>query len=278
VTRSLLSFEQAGTGGLTWHVITAGDEDIPEACWTRLVTGDYPDDEELNPFFRFSVNNVDGEFLAVWRALAWAITRAPACAALPRYDRDRVAAYLHRERESMTFVRWEYSIDYELHPFAVANRGFVPARSCIPIRPQPTQWEVDHKHLAGIFDVPNLNAWNTIDAALSFDVASEVSLIGLTAGTLDGLTRALNDVAPPHLDDVLEPEDIFAHLSIVRDRFLGHRSYLAVAAHRDVTAELDRLSRFYAEKWTRYVEEAGRLDSFSDWVDAMERLISPPTS
>jgi hypothetical protein len=211
----------------------------------------------------------------VWRAVAWAITDAPVRAAIPRYDRDQVAAYLGMPREQTAFIRWEYELDYESAPFDVADHGFVPARSAIPTCPAPSDWERRHRDLAGVFPVQTLNTLHRIDAAISFDVASEMSLIGLTDRSFADLQDCLNGQDAPLLADLLGNVGVFAHLTVVRDRFLGHHTYFAVASKRDLSESLDVLAQHYGDQWARYRAEMPAQSSFQDFVAAMERLLAP---
>lgn len=272
----LFEFERYGQGGLIWHVVTADDE-LAGPCWPGLWEQTYPDrDDGHNPYWRFGVNNADGEVLAMWRALAWVITDAPVRAVLPHYDRDHVASYLSVDRARLAFIRWQYEIDYETFPFPDANHGFVPARSSIPMSPPPTDWERAHKHLAALFPVSGLDMLHRIDAAISFDVASEMSVLGIAEHSFADLQGLLLSDNRPDLADVLGENGVLAHLTIVRDRFLGHHSYLAIAAKRDLSTTLDSLNAAYTTKWHQFQEETKRIESFDDFANAVEQLVAPP--
>lgn len=261
--------------GVTWHVMTAADADIPDPRCRGLWEEEYPDESDLNPFWRYGVNNQDGEALAVWRALAWAITEAPLRAVIPRFDRDHVADYLGVPRDEVAFVDWEYEVNYESAPFELADKGFVPARSSIPIRPEPTAWERQHLDKAGLFRLKGLNELHRVDTGVSFDVASEVSLFGLPGLSFAEVQAALSGPERPVLADLLGDAGVLAHLTTVRDRFLGHHSYFGIASRRDLSSELEELTRLYQDRWKRYYIDDEPPASFADFVAAMEDLLSP---
>jgi hypothetical protein len=244
---ALFEFELFQQGGLLWHVVTAGDGELAAPCWPGLWEQTYPQDDR-NPIWRFSVNNADGEILAVWRALAWTITNAPVQAVLPRSYRDQVASRLSVDRERLAFIRWEYEIDCESFPFPAANHGFVPAQSCIPISPVPTDWQMRHKDLAALFPASSLNMLHQVDAEISYGVESEMSVLGVTGRTFADLQNMLLADHPPDLADVLGRDGVLAHLTIVRDTFFGHHSYLAIASERDLSATLDSLNETYTSR------------------------------
>jgi hypothetical protein len=274
----LFEFETHEADGLLWYVLSAGDEDTGKPCWPGLWEMPFEVDSRVNPFWRFGINNEDGEILALWRAFAWELTGPALRIALPRYDRDHVAAYLGLEKTELTFVRWEYEVNYESFPFPAANGGFVPARSCIPIRPAPTEWELQHKDLAALIVVGSLNVLNRIDNGLSFDVASEMSLIGATEADLVGLQDSLSTSERPELREILGSRGVLVHLTIVRDRFLGHHSYLAVTSRRDLSSQIDSLNRDFAARWARYQDRVPQLASFQDFCDAVDEMLTPPGS
>jgi hypothetical protein len=273
----LLDFDVSTDGDVVWHVVTASDESAFGPLWPGLWEGPWPEEESgLSPWDRFAINNQDGEPLALWRAFAWAMTSAPLRVALPRYDRDQVAQCLRAAREDVALVRWEYSIDYESHPFAAANKGFEPARSSIPIHPEPDAWERGHRDFAGLFDVPDLATLHTIDIGVSFDVASELSLFGVADASFAALQKRLSGLGQPSLSEVLGEDDTFAHLTVVRDRFIGHHSYLALAARRDQSAKVEHLVRVFSERWDAYCQDVGSLETHQEFADAMEWLLAEP--
>lgn len=271
----LLRLETFHQNDLVWHVVTGTDKSTFGPVWRGLWEGAWPEEESgISPWRRFAINNQDGEALAVWRAFAWAMTPAPVRAVLPRYDRDQVTRCLDLQREAVPMVRWEYAIDYETHPFADANKGFEPARSSITIRPEPDAWELAHQHRAGLFELSGLDALHQVDIGVSFDVASELSLFGLLNESFAGFRARLNDEHRPELADLLGSADSFAHLTVVRDRFLGHHSYLALAAHGDRSERVAQTADTLRQRWQDYLDEVPGIESHEAFANAMERLLA----
>lgn len=128
----------------------------------------------------------------------------------------------------------------------------------------------------GLFDVPDLATLHTIDVGVSLDVASELSLFGVADGAVAGIQARLSSLPRPSLDAVLSEDDTFAHLTIVRDRFLGHHSYLAFASKRDQSEKLSALTRTFSQRWSAYQQEVGSIATHQEFADAMERLLTEP--
>jgi hypothetical protein len=271
----LLSFETFHQDDLVWHVVTGSDDSAFNPVWPGLWEGPWPEEQSgISPWFRFAINNQDGEPLAVWRSFAWAMTSAPVRAALPRYDRDQVTRCLDLERDQVTMVRWEYSVDYETHPFTTANKGFEPARSSITIRPEPDQWERDHKNLAGLYEIAGLDGLHRVDLGVSFDVASELSLFGIATGSFKDLRIQLDSDDRPRLAQILSSGDSFAHLTVVRDRFLGHHSYFALAAMEDRSERIAELVELFSSRWRNYLGEVDGIKTHAAFAEAMDRLLA----
>jgi hypothetical protein len=273
----LFDFHHERRDGLNVYVSTAGDDDLIGPLWPGL-RPPYPDEPLANPWLRFGVNNTEGEDLAVWRALAWALTTSRERYAVPVFDRDLVAGWLQVPREEMVLVAWEYRVDLVQDPSADADLGFVTADTCVRIAPPPDAWELEHKNEAGLFHLSSLADLTTVDNALGFDVTSQVSIFGIdpragrAAWLVDGLRRPVR----PELDELLEPSDVFVHLAVVRDRFLGYTSYFTVAAHGDIGARLDALVDNYELAYARYADRAPLLEDFEDFAAAVEELVSEP--
>jgi hypothetical protein len=272
----MFDFEHVVVEGLHWHALTAGDGDVPDPQWPGLWEREYGSDRVDNPFLRFGVNNGDGEVFAVWRALAWSLTSGAARIGLPRYDRDQAANHLQVEPSRLRFVRWEFGVDPEIGTFEEARQGFVEARSCVPIRPEPTAWEREHRDLAAIFELGSFEDLTELDLAVSFDVASEMSVFAIRSGSIGDLQRRLSVPDRPLLRDVLDRGDRLVHFTIVRDRFVGQRSYLVLAAHEDLSDELQAATSDFSKRWESYCASAPTLGSFQAFNAAMERLLGLP--
>lgn len=271
----MLSFETFRQDDLLWHVVTGSDDSAFNPVWPGLWEGPWPDEESgVSPWHRFAINNQDAEPLAVWRAFAWAMTASPVRAVLPRYDRDQVARCLDLERGQVPMVRWEYSVDYEAFPFPSANKGFEPARSCIPIRPEPDEWERGHASLAGLFEVSELDQLHLVDMGVSFDVASEMSLFGVGTGSFEDFRVRLDTDDRPRLAQILSSGDRFAHLTVVRDRFLGRHSYFALASRQDQSKRIAELVELFSGRWQRYLGEVAGIQTHEAFADAMGRLLA----
>jgi hypothetical protein len=273
----LFNFRHEMRAGLHVYVSTAGDDTLAGPLWSGLQPP-YALEPRANPWFRFGINNADGEDLAVWRALAWALTEGSERYALPTYDRDQVAAKMHVPRHEVVLVRWEYRIDVRQNTFGEADIGFVPAKACVRTHPSPDQWELEHRHEAGIFHLSSFADLTVIDVVLSTDVTSEISIFALHAGMrrAEQLIDVLRGTDRPQLAEALRRGDIFVDLAVVRDRFLGYTSYFTVASPDDIGDRLGGLVDHYESAFEGYADRAPMLNDFDAFAAAIEELVSAP--
>lgn len=277
VMSGLFRFEHVRAGGLHWHVMHALGSDIVEPLWPGLWELEYSDDPRLNPFLRFGINNGEGESLAVWRALAWAMTEGTSRVGLPCYYRDDAARNLGKDRTEAILVPWEYEVDLELGRFAEANMGFVPARSCVQISPPPDEWERDHQRFAGLFDLSSFGDLTELERAVGFDATSEISMFGLKTRDASALGSILHSKERPVLSEVLVDGDVFVDLSLTRDRFPGTHSFLSFAAHHDLSSALNEKTLHFESQWATYLREFGDLTTLDGFSTSMERLLRMPS-
>ncbi len=243
-------------------------------CLWRGLFEVYSEDRSQSPYFRFAINNNDGEALAVWRALAWTITSGRSRFAIPRYYRDDAAKLLDTKQADVTMVDWEYAVDAEPGSRREVDHGFVPARSAIPIRPRPTGWEKAHKAKAGLFELRDTADLVTMSLAVGGDASSEINIFGLAGinesarliGLLTGSTR-------PDLGEILGDGGVFVNLSIDHDGY--GRSHMMVKA-RQPLPELQSLTNHYREAFERYRETVDAIDDFDQFAAAVSQLLAPP--
>ena len=274
---ALFEFEHIRANGLNWHVMHASEVDIVEPLWPGLWELDYGDDPRLNPFLRFGINNGEGESLALWRALTWAMTAGTNRVGLPAYYRDDAARNLGVDRTRTTLIPWEYEVDLEKSTFAEANIGFIRARSAVYINPPPTEWEHDHQRLAGLFDLAAFDDLTQLELAVGFDATSEISVFGVAGGDSRSLGSRLTTDQTPMLSEVLGDRDVFADLSVTRDRFPDTHCYFAFASHQDLTAPLLEKTNHFEAQWATYRSEYAGFTTLEDFADGVERLLRMPT-
>lgn len=274
---SLLNFRAGDTTPIRVWSHAADDESSPRSTWTGLWEMEYPNDPTLSPFLRFGINNVDGEGFAVWRAAAFALCEGLERIVIPAYYRDEAAAQLGVKRESVELIRWEYEVDNDQPAIARADKGFVAARSCVPMRPAPDAFERSNAALAGAFRISTLEQFDAVDVAVSGDASSEVTILGLdgpdrVAEVLAGLRQRRR----PKLHKLLEPGEVFVDVSIVRDRFLGQTSYLIVKAHDDRSEQIRSVAAYYNDAWNSYLQRVDDITTFEEFASAIEQLRAPP--
>jgi hypothetical protein len=142
----------------------------------------------------------------------------------------------------------------------------------------PDQWQLDHRGLAGLFTLHDFAALTALDFAVCMDSCSEIALFGLAPGGRRShqLFDALNQPERPHLAEMLESGEVFVHLAVVRDRFLGWNSYLTVKTLEPTNA-VYQLAKHYSIAFARYIDRLDEIRTLDDFHDAMEDLLAPPT-
>jgi hypothetical protein len=268
-----LDFGHEQSGDLhTYHcaVELAGD-----VLWPGLFEV-YPEDRLQSPFHRFAINNSDGEALAVWRALAWAVTTGRSRFAIPSYYRDDAARLLSVERADIAMIDWEYEVEAEPGSLSDVDRGFVPARSVAPIQPEPTSWEKAHQAKAGLFELRNSSDLIALALAVGCDASSEITIFGL-AGE-NGPTRLverLRGKTRPHLQEILNTGDVFVDLAVDHDG-VG-RSHMSIRACEPLP-EVEILTAHYRKAFHRYREAVSTIDDFEQFAMAIDQLLAPPAT
>lgn len=273
-----LRFEYQLRDGLHCYAFRADETDLPGPAWPGLWEQEYPEDPDLNPWRRHAINNSDGEALAVWRALAWALTAGRRRLAIPAYYRDQAARFLGVNREAVQLVRWEYKVDVEQPEWPTADIGFVPARACVPLRPAAEPWERDHAQFAGLFELTIFRHLTDLDLAISGDASSELTLFALCdPDRADLLTAALNQNDRPHLADILQSGDIFVDLAVVRDPGTGETSYLTVKAP-DAAEEVQQVADHFSRAFRRYLDQVSQIRALDEFHAAIDGLLAPPNT
>jgi hypothetical protein len=271
-----LRFEHGYRDGLHFYTVAVDESDLP-GVWPGLQQRDsYPEDPELNPWHRHGINNWYGESLAVWRALAWALTAGRSRYAIPCYLRDEVAQCLGVDRKAMQLVRWEYEVDIELPDWGTADYGFVPARTNGFLRPTEDTWDIDHVGFAGLFEVNSFRQLTDIDRVIAGDTASELTVFALRhPGRGDILATALNQSDRPDLATILEPGEIFVDMAVDRESGAFARSYLTVKAP-EVTPQVDQLADHFSQAFRRYLDRVGQIHTLNEFHAAIDDLLAPP--
>jgi hypothetical protein len=270
-----LRFEHEYREGLHCYVVRAEETGLPDPVWQGLWEQEYSDDADQNPWFRHAINNNDGEALAVWRALAWALTIGRSRFAIPAYYRDETAQRLGMTREAVRLVRWEYEVDVKEPEWLSADTGFVPARACIPLRPAPDPWQRDHAGFAGLFELQSFRHLTDLALAVGLDATSEITMFALRdPGRARSLASTLDRAHRPALTDILQPGDIFLDLAVIHDLGAGAASYFTVKTPEAID-EVDQLAERFSEAFRCYANRAGEIRTFGEFHTAIDDLLVP---
>ena len=261
-----IRFDAAVENGVNVYRFMPG-EDVPvEAHWAGLYEQWR---EEPTPWTQYAVNNNNTEEIAVYLGLIWRMTDGLARYGIATYYRDEAAVILHQEPR---LIDWEYKVDAEELDPRRRDRGFVPGRACVPIRPAPTAWQCEHAAQAGLFSVAGPRDLVGLLRATLLDASAEVVIFGVEPGPdrLTALTRSLSGAARPSLAAVLQSEDVFVDLTVGVD--LGYCDSITIASRADLTARLRHLADDYHQRIADYEAKVGCLPGTPAFLAAMQTL------
>jgi hypothetical protein len=242
-------------------------EDVPvETHWAGLYQ-QWP--EGPTPWTEYAVNNNNTEEIAVYLGLIWRMTDGLARYGIATYYRDQAAIILQQEPR---LVDWQYDVDAEELDRGRRDHGFVPGRSCVPIRPAPSAWQREHAPQAGMFAIAEPRDLVGLLRATLPDASAEIVIFGVEPGPdrLAALTRSLSGVIRPNLAAVLQPGDVFVDLTVGVD--FGYCDSITIASHADLTTRLGHLTDDYDQRAARYEAKVGGLPSIPAFLDAMRDL------
>ncbi|MGW1537553.1 hypothetical protein [Streptomyces aureus] len=261
-----IRFSAAPSHGVHAFHYLPGDDLTVSRNWPGLFA-EWP--EERTPFSEWAVNNNNMEEVAVYVGLVWRLTAGLARYAIPTYYRDEAARALGREP---VLVDWEYEVDAEQLTAESRDIGFVPGRSCVRIRPRPTDWEVANAGRAGLFPLATPRDLVSALHAVLFDASSEITVFAVPPGAerFERLTAALRGPVRPVLSDVLGDDGIFVDLTIGVDT--GHYDSVVVASRGDLLGPLTDLAEDCAQRVESYEQRLDELHGVPDFLRAMPEL------
>ncbi|GAA3198838.1 hypothetical protein ACFO1B_02325 [Dactylosporangium siamense] len=271
MTEHFLRFEHEVRDGLHTYTARAG-RTMVEHEWPGLqYLAPYPDDDpELNPAERFGISNFVSERLAVWRAVAWAVTEGLHRCASPHWVRNSAASVLGVERSAVRLVRWEYDADADGGP------GFVAAASGVQISPPPDQWELDHRDFAGLFPLASFADLTLLDSVVQHEIRAQVTVFGLHRGRFEEVAAALDDQDRPPPAALLRPGEMMVSLATVRDEWFTDWDNILTVMTPTATSTVDRVAAHYATAYRRYLDAMPALRTMADFNPAAERLLALP--
>lgn len=221
------------------------------------------------PWTEYAINNNNTEEIAVYLGLIWRATDGLARYGIAAYYRDEAAAVLHQEP---MLIDWEYEVEAEELDPVRRDHGFVPGRSCVPIRPAPTDWQSEHAAKAGMFNINEPQDLVGLMRVTLTDASAEVIVFGVEPGLdrVTALARSLSGATTPSLAAVLRSGDVFIDLTIGVD--LGYYDSITVASHADLTARLRHLADDYDQRIANYEAKVGGLQDIPAFLAAMPDL------
>lgn len=245
---------------------TPGDNLAVSRHWPGLFES-WP--EGKTPFTEWAVNNNNMEEVAVYVGFIWRLTAGLARYAIPAYYRDDAERTLGR---TPTLVDWEYEVDSEQMTASLRDKGFVPGRSAVTMRPKRTSRQVQNSNRAGMFPLVTPRDLVAALQAVIFDASSEITLFAVASGParFKRLTAALRGPVRPTLAEVLSDDGIFVDLTIGSD--MGNYDSVIVASPTDLLPRLAGLAAHYACRIEEYEQRLNELRDVPDFLRAMRKL------
>lgn len=213
------------------------------------------------------------ELTAIMLGMAWRLAKGFEVFAIGNYYRDKAA------RESglaYELIDWEYDVQLGPDTEMAVEIGFVPGRACVNIQPPPTEWEMAHRNQAGLFHIGTIRQLFELQAGLTADVSSEVSLFCIGAGRKAELLALLRGAHPPELREFLRDRERFVDVGIGND--LGYRSSLIVKAMADLSNEIEAMVGLFNRAIAVYEQESAGHVTLNEALLALQRLsLGQPT-
>jgi hypothetical protein len=261
----VIRFESDRLGGLHRYSYLPG-EDVPvDDPWPGLFEEWSENGVFLSrtPMTEYAVTNTNCEEVAVYLGLLWRLTEGGHRFAIPTYYRDEATRLLGRDPQ---FVDWEYDVEAGAPDVAARDLGFVPGRACVPFRPEPTPWQVEHAGHAGLFDLHAPTDLVAMLRATIGDATAEVSVFAVQDP--DRLLAGLRSRDRPELTDLLQPGDVFADLTIGVDE--PYSDSIIVISPDDLSTRVVEVITHAQRRIAEYRPEG--LADMPSFLDAMGRL------
>jgi hypothetical protein len=260
------AFDHSVRGGLHRYAHAPGEAVVVERPNWPVLCSSWPDGA-ATPMSRHAVSNGNTEEVAAYLGLIWRLTAGRMRYATPAYYRDQAAALLGRDP---VLVSWEFDVAADEALPQRRENGFVPARACVPIRPEPAAGEVAHRHEAGLFRLGRYADLVDVTRATLGDASAEVSVFALAEDRLDDLVEALRAPGRPRLTDLLGRGDLFVDLTIGVD--LGYADSLLVYAQDDITAQVEALAHEYERSIEAYEARVPGVTTVEALLLELDRL------
>ncbi|GGH69833.1 hypothetical protein GCM10011379_27520 [Filimonas zeae] len=241
---------------------------IIEKSWSGLYEKAPYEEDEKNPYYNFAINNNLAEDNIIYITLVWQLLKSKTAFAIPNYYRDEAKDILNK---AFHFIKWEYDLEYEHMMTEPQDNGFVKSRSCITISPEPSSWEQEHKHLAGLFEIEKYQDIIGLELATFGDASSEITFFGLDNYNLK-LVNQLSTNEKPTLDEILGERDIFIDLLIGQD--MGYYSCITIKAKEDIWETLNTLTIELYKKGLNYEQNLHNIESIDDFATEMKTIIN----
>jgi hypothetical protein len=246
------------------------DNPIIEKSWDGLFETEPHENELKNPYFNFGINNSLTEDNIIFSTFIWQLIKDKKSFGIPCYYRDEAKEILKKDFD---FIAWEYDLEYdecEKRMTEPKDNGFVKGRSCIPIRPEPSEWQKKHKELAGLFEIESYSDIIGLELATFSDANSEISFFGLGTNNKNNLIQKLTTPQRPNLTEILENNDIFIDLLIGQD--MGYWTCLSVYSKTDISNQINSITTDLYNKCKHYEENIDSIKTIDDFINEMKKI------
>ena len=205
-----LPFQYWSEGPIHWARFVSDDAPPVREHWPGLTDSDAIDTIDAAQWHRLAINNNNTEEVAVYLRIAWAILQQYEVLGNAYYGSGDAATALG---QTGTVVAWQFETDAQGPPGHVAVMGFTPARSCVPIRPRPSDHERWMRDKTLLFRIRDFTELSRLLRSVLCDAAGEVSLLGTTEAGAIRITEQLRGLTAPRMEALLEAQDALSVLA-----------------------------------------------------------------
>ncbi len=215
---------------------------------------------QKTPFNQYCINNINREEVAIYLGLIWRLSKNSIKYGIPSYYREITAEILNRNFKNIV---WEYRVKNE---DVFKDGGFQVARS----------WKDSARRVveeAGIFKINNFRDLVLMQNSVQRDASSNLNLFCLKSLQRENdLIRVLNDKQKPHLNDILQEDEIFINLAVGSDP--GYCDVLLIKSKQDIGIQLNKIVEEYKNSILNYEKSVGKIETLDQFLVSIANMIN----
>jgi len=204
------------------------------------------------------------ENIFVYLLIILRLIKTKSICGIPCWD---VSMYLDIDEKEYDLIDWQYSIEYQLDASNVnieyRDKGFIEARSSTS-QPENAKWTNDKENKTALFKIESTKDFINLLSAVRHDVYGEINLFVLNENqNYEQLRKSLQDSYKPDVSNILDSVELLIDLVIGDDE--GYQDYLIIKSKRDISQELDEISKIVTQKSIEYEHALNSIYTVADF-------------